>query len=90
MVVNANVLKRSDARGILTEQYFDCFSDPDIDPVLVELNSQPAIVLHPPFKSDVFIYQTTVSFDTMILQLWGKASKCHLDVWIDTKSEDIQ
>ncbi|PFX21920.1 Cadherin-like and PC-esterase domain-containing protein 1 [Stylophora pistillata] len=65
-----------------------CVNDPNVESILTELISQPEIVLHPPFNSDVFSYQTTVSFDTTILQLWGKASKCHLDVRIDTKSEE--
>ncbi|CAH3114472.1 unnamed protein product [Pocillopora meandrina] len=65
-----------------------CVDDPNVDGVLTELSSQPEIVLHPPFNSDVFIYQSTVPFDATILQLWGKASKCHLAVRIDTKSED--
>ena len=72
----------------LEDQHLDFYPDPNMDGVLTELSSQPEIVLHPPFNSDVFIYQSTVPFDATILQLWGKASKCHLAVRIDTKSED--
>ena len=54
----------------------------------MELNARPTVLLQPQFKSDVFIYQTTVSFDAMVLQLWGKASTCQSDVRINTKYEE--
>lgn len=66
------------------------YLDPDADAVLAELNSRPALVLQPEFSSNVFSYQTTVSFDTMVLQIWGKTSACHSDVRINTKYKDSQ
>lgn len=66
------------------------YLDADADPVLMELNSRPAVLLKPRFSSNVFTYQTTVSFDTMVLQIWGMASTCHSDVRINTKYEDNQ
>ncbi|XP_078369114.1 cadherin-like and PC-esterase domain-containing protein 1 isoform X2 [Oculina patagonica] len=59
--------------------------DPEADPVLLELNTRPTVLLRPQFTSNIFIYQTTVSFDTMVLQVWGKASTCQSDVRINTK-----
>lgn len=67
---------------------FNCYLDPEADPVLIELNTRPTVLLRPQFTSDVFIYQTTVSFDTMVLQLWGKASTCQSDVRINTRHEE--
>jgi len=67
-----------------------CNNDPDADAVLAELNSRPALVLQPEFNSNVFSYQTTLSFDTMVLQIWGKTSACHSDVRVNTKYKDSQ
>lgn len=64
---------------------FNNFLDPEADPVLIELNTQPKLLFRPQFTSNAFVYQTTVPFDTMVLQLWGKASTCQSDVRINTK-----
>lgn len=71
-----------------TGHLFNGYLDPEADPVLIELNTRPTVVLRPQFTSDVFMYQTTVSFDTMVLQLWGKTSTCQSDVRINTKHEE--
>lgn len=71
-----------------TGHFCNCYLDPEADPVLIEFNTRPTVVLRPEFTSDVFMYQTTVSFDTMVLQLWGKTSTCQSDVRINTKHEE--
>lgn len=71
-----------------TGHFSNCYLDPEADPVLIEFNTRPTVVLRPEFTSDVFMYQTTVSFDTMVLQLWGKTSTCQSDVRINTKHEE--
>lgn len=71
-----------------TGYLFNGYLDPEADPVLIELNTRPTVGLRPQFTSDVFMYQTTVSFDTMVLQLWGKTSTCQSDVRINTKHEE--
>lgn len=71
-----------------TGHFSNCYLDPEADPVLIEFNTRPIVVLRPEFTSDVFMYQTTVSFDTMVLQLWGKTSTCQSDVRINTKHEE--
>lgn len=71
-----------------TGHFSNCYLDPEADPVLIEFNTRPTVVLRPEFTSDVFMYQTTVSFDTMVLQLWGKTSTCQSDVRINSKHEE--
>ena len=66
------------------------FADPDTLPLLQELNTEPTVHLSPQFSSEVYTYQATVSFDNMVLQIWGKVSNCHLNVRINTKYEDNQ
>ncbi|XP_029212186.2 cadherin-like and PC-esterase domain-containing protein 1 isoform X3 [Acropora millepora] len=67
-----------------------CSDDPDALPLLQELNTEPTVHLSPQFSSEVYTYQATVSFDNMVLQIWGKVSNCHLNVRINTKYEDNQ
>lgn len=82
--LKAAMLSEGSAKNVM------CSDDPDTLPLLQELNTEPTVHLSPQFSSEVYTYQASVSFDNMVLQIWGKVSNCHLNVRINTKYEDNQ
>ncbi|CAH3035947.1 unnamed protein product [Porites lobata] len=73
-------------KGSLEED--DCNDEPDVVPVLREFYTRPSVLLQPQFSSDLLSYQATVSFDTMVLKIWGKSSTCQSDIRVNTKHDN--